>query len=472
MSDKSERSKSGRKPQKREGGIILPFRRETTLNVGLIIFLFIFLYLAYSLFRGLTRENYSSFSVGTEERLNASQNYHALILRQEKNVVSHWAGYVDFFAPEGSHVSVGSVVSSVDELGSYSESVRQAMDLQSLDKEDLINLKTRLRSLSLDYEGNRFSSVYEAKGMISAFFMSHLGSASLDVLEQNASLNEFFHVHKSDTSGLILYYYDDYENKEIRELSTADFAGKNYQRHATENLVTVGDFLYKLVDSETWRLVVNVNAQEAAQYGAQGIINFTFLKNGLQAQAPCRIYNGADGSYLMELTLDRYMVQFCTDRYVEIRIEDTGALGYKIPLSCAVNETAYLIPRAFEIGDGAGAKGTFLQEIYAGSSKTVQTVTANVYARDDEYCYVGLDAFQPESVLVSTQSQERYTIRLTTVMLGVYQINSGYTEFCPIEVIEQTGDYLLVSRYTKNGISTYDKLLLNAASHKAGDILR
>lgn len=455
----------------REGAKILPFRRETTFNVGLIIFIFIFLYLAYSLIHGLTRESYSSFSVGKEEQLNASRSYHALILRSEEMIQSHWAGYVDFLAPEGSHVSVGSPVSSVDELGSYSESIRQAADLNNLTREELLSLKDRLRSLSLNYDGSSFNRIYEERSGISAFFMSHLGSASLAVLEQNASLNEFFHVHKSDTSGLVLYYYDGYEKKEPRELTAADFTGKNYERHSTENLVTVGDFLYKRVDSETWRLLLPVDAQEAAQYGATGSVSFTFLKNGLQAKAPCRVLNGADGSFLLELTLSRYMVQFASDRFTEIRIDDEGPAGYKIPASCAVNETVYLIPRSYEISGNSGS-GTFLQEVYSGTVKSAQSISAAVYYRDEDYCYASMDAFSPEAVLILPDSQERYTVRLTTVMLGVYQINAGYTVFCPIEVLDQTGEYMLVKKGTQNGVSTYDSLLLNASGYSAGQILR
>ena len=214
-------------------------------------------------------------------------------------MVSHWAGYVDFFAPEASHVSVGSIVNSVDELGTYSEAIRKASDLQRLNDEELLHLKSRLQNLSVSYSGNRFPSVYEGKDSINSFFMSHIGSASLAVLDQNASLNEFFHVHKSDTSGLVLYYSDGYESKQAKDLTAEDFAGTAYKRQRTDNLVTVGDFLYKLVDSEDWSLVLPITAEEAAYYNDKTSLRFTFLKNGLNAEAKCQVMNGADGSYLM-----------------------------------------------------------------------------------------------------------------------------------------------------------------------------
>ena len=62
---------------RREGAKILPFRREISLNLGVIIFLFILLYLVVSLVRSASREPYSLFEVGREESLNTSQSHRA-----------------------------------------------------------------------------------------------------------------------------------------------------------------------------------------------------------------------------------------------------------------------------------------------------------------------------------------------------------------------------------------------------------
>ena len=387
-------------------------------------------------------------------------------------MVYHWAGYVDFFAPEASHVSVGSIVNSVDELGTYSEAIRKASDLQRLNDEELLHLKSRLQNLSVSYSGNRFPSVYEGKDSINSFFMSHIGSASLAVLDQNASLNEFFHVHKSDTSGLVLYYSDGYESKQAKDLTAEDFAGTAYKRQRTDNLVTVGDFLYKLVDSEDWSLVLPITAEEAAYYNDKTSLRFTFLKNGLNAEAKCQVMNGADGSYLMELKLTRYLVQFATERFAEIRIDQAGEKGYKVPLSCQVEETVYLIPRDYELKDDKGNGVGFLQAVYNGSVQTAQYIQPTVYIRNEEYCYVSRESLPPETTLIKQDSQDRFTVRLTTVLNGVYQINSGFTVFCPIEILERSGEYLLVKRGTPNGIATYDSLLLNADGYTTGQILR
>lgn len=469
---------TGRQTQKRrsskgrEGAKILPFRRELTINLGVIIFLFILLYLAVSVIRSATRESYSTFTVGREESLNGNQTYRALILRNEQLVTSRWAGYVDMFAPECGHVSIGSVVTSVDEIGTYSEKIKEVAELQSLSRDELRNFKTRLQKLSLNYDSRSFSAVYESRGAISAFFSTHVGKASLDVLEGNAALNEFFHLYKSDTTGMILYYKDGFEGRKPEAVTALDFESRDYQRESTARLVTLGDFLYKLVDSENWTLVVPLTAEEAAKYASLSRIDLTFLKNGLQTTAAAQVYNGPDGSLLLRLDLSRYMVQFATDRFTEIRLEGFGSEGLKIPVSCRVEENVYLIPREFETVREDGEPDGFYQELVTGSEQTIRHITPAVYKRDDRYCYVSRQDLPAESVLIRQNSQDRYTIRLTAALTGVYQVNAGYTVFCPVEILEESGDYLLVKRGTERGIATFDEVLLNGTRYTDGQILR
>ena len=468
----NRQTRNNERNARREGAKILPFRREISLNLGVIIFLFILLYLVVSLVRSATREPYSVFEVGREERLSGSQSHRALILRSEQVISSRWAGYVDLFAPESGHVSVGSVVTSVDEIGTYSQKIKEVAELQSLSKEELRSFKTRLQKLSYSYTGMDYGRVYESRDNIRAFFSTHIGKASLEVLEDNAFLNEFFHVYKSDTSGLILYYKDGFEGKEPETVTAADFENRDYQRESTQELVTLGDFLYKLVDSEDWSLLVPLDAEGAARYGGMSSVPITFLKNGLKTRAACQVINGADGSLLLQLDLSRYLVQFAAERFTEIRIDTEGEEGLKIPASCRVEENVYLIPLEYEAFLPDGSSDGFYQEIRSGSETTVRHIQPRVFKRDDTYCYVSREEVPAESILIKQDSQDRYTVRLTSSLVGVYQINTGYTVFCPIEILEESGEYLLVKRGTAHGISTFDKLLLNGSRYGAGQILR
>ncbi|MBQ4425376.1 MAG: hypothetical protein II882_06545 [Lachnospiraceae bacterium] len=461
-----------RKPKssKKEGARILPFRRNITVNIGLIVFLFIFLYLAVFLIRYATRQTYSSFTVGMPESLTESKVYTALILRDEETFLSDWAGNVDMYAASSGHVRIGMPVVSVDEIGSYSDTIRESASQQALGKEDLLALKAKLKNLSVLYNIGKTSSIYEEKLAISTYFQNNIGTASLAALEDSLAYSEFFHVLRAGNTGLVLYYRDGYEDVRASSLKADDFTGDKYKRENTASLVTSGDFLYKLVESENWQLIVPLTAQEAAFYGALSSVRFSFIKNGISQTAPCMVLTGADGSYLLQISLSRFLIRFASERYTEIRIDQNAQSGYKIPRSALVTESFYLIPREYEIDDPE-VNGKFLAESYSGQVASAQLIDPTVYYRDDNYCYVSRSEVPEGTVLAATDSSERFTVRLNAFLNGVYLINTGYTHFCPIEILDEDAEYFLVSTNLKGGLSTYDTILLNADRYKEGQVL-
>ena len=234
--------------------------------------------------------------------------------------------------------------------------------------------------------------------------------------------------------------------------------------------MTSGDFLYKLVESENWQLIVPLTAQEAAFYGALSSVRFSFIKNGISQTAPCMVLTGADGSYLLQISLSRFLIRFASERYTEIRIDQNAQSGYKIPRSALVTESFYLIPREYEIDDPE-VNGKFLAESYSGQVASAQLIDPTVYYRDDNYCYVSRSEVPEGTVLAATDSSERFTVRLNAFLNGVYLINTGYTHFCPIEILDEDAEYFLVSTNLKGGLSTYDTILLNADRYKEGQVL-
>lgn len=412
------------------------------------------------------QEDYSSYKVGLPENLTENLSYQALILRSETPVYADCAGYADFYVREGSHVSVGTSVASVDEVGVYSETVREARKEQSLTKGDLERLKSQLKTLSSGYDPLNFSLVYETKGNIDAYFMNSVSTAAFAGLEKSSSAAEFFHIYRSGSSGVAAYYLDGYEKTEPKNLTAADFSAKNYNRRGAENLVTKGDFLYKVITSENWSLLFPVTAEEAALYGQSTSLNFTFLQNGLSLKAASSVLTGADGSYFVKLDLDRYMVQFASERYTRIRVSRSAEKGFKIPRSAVVSENFYMIPRGFESDSG------FIFMDYSGSMTNPVVISPKVYFRDEQYCYVSVQDLDNGMVLAKPESDDRYTVRLTSLLDGVYEINKGYTVFCPIEILDESDDYLLIRRNTTNGVAAYDTLLLDARGYTMGQLLQ
>lgn len=452
--------------EREEGAKILPLRRGANINIGLVIFLFIFLYLAYSLIHFATKENYTTFQVGLPETLSEEQTYQALLLRTEQTVASDHAGYVDLFVEEGSRVSVGMDIASVDEVGSYSEQIREAMKDRSLAKEDLLRMKTALKDLSVSYDPMNFASVYERKSMLHA---TVLGSNVADLytsIAGSTSAAEFFHVSECSISGIAAYYLDGFESKEVRDLTAADFDAAKYQRAVTGRVVAPGDFLYKIIPSENWKMAVPISEEEAASYGAYTSLNITFLKNGLKTTASSSVVTGADGGLYLQLELSRYMIRFIGDRFARIRISRSEESGFKLPKTALTTEELYMIPRDYQTDGG------FIAVNYTDGGENVSLIDPDLAFTDEQYCYVELSKIEGGTILAKPDSAERYTVRLTAQMDGVYKIGKGYTEYCPVVIIDSSEDYVLVARNTERGLTSYETILLNAKGYRAGQILQ
>ena len=451
---------------KEEGARILPLRRGININIGLVIFLFVFLYLAYSLISFASRDNYSVFQVGLPGSLSEEQTYQALLLRNEQVVRADYSGYVDLYVQEGGRVSVGTDIASVDEVGSYSEQIREAITERALSKEDLLRMKTALKEIAGSYDGMNFGAVYERKNMLHSAVLAGSVSELYGTVISSTSAAEFFHTNTCAMSGTVVYYCDGFETKDIKELTAADFDTGKYERQTTQDLVAQGDFLYKIVPSENWKMAVPISSEEAAEYAGTPALNVTFLKNGLKTTAASSVVTGADGNYYLQLELSRYMVRFIADRYAQIRISRTQDYGFKIPKTSLTAEEYYMIPKEYRTDAG------FIRVSYANGVESVSAADLEVVFSDDRYCYVSTESVESGAILARPDSDERCTVRLTAALTGVYKINKGYTEFCPVVILDSSDDYVLAAKNVENGITSYDTILLNAEGYRSGQILQ
>ena len=106
------------------------------------------------------------------------------------------------------------------------------------------------------------------------------------------------------------------------------------------------------------------------------------------------------------------------------------------------------------------------------AAEKVEVLDPLIAYEDEEYCYIALNAIESGTILAKTDSDERYTVRLTAELEGVYKISKGFTEFCPVVVLDRTDDYILAAKNTRGGVSAYDAILLNAKGYTSGQILQ
>ena len=94
----------------------IPYRRPFRLNVGLFMFLIIFIYVLISVLTYLTSNKTEVYEVRSGS-LSDNQVYQGIALRNESVVNSDYTGTINFYNKEGERVPEGGLAFSVDETG-------------------------------------------------------------------------------------------------------------------------------------------------------------------------------------------------------------------------------------------------------------------------------------------------------------------------------------------------------------------
>ena len=95
-------------------------------------------------------------------------------------------------------------------------------------------------------------------------------------------------------------------------------------------------------------------------------------------------------------------------------------------------------------------------------------------ASTDEYYYVeksddGL--LKSGDYLVKPDSNERFQVGPTAKLTGAYNINKGYAVFKQVKELANSGEYYIVEKGTKYGLSVYDHIVLDASTVSDGQIV-
>ena len=133
-----------------------------------------------------------------------------------------------------------------------------------------------------------------------------------------------------------------------------------------------------------------------------------------------------------------------------------------------MNKDFYVIPTGYETTGNDSDEIGFLKEVEgADGENSTEFVSTTVYAQQDDFYYVDMTAFEEGDVLVKPNSTERYTIRDTMPLEGVYSTNRGYAVFRRISIIDQNE----VETGTDYGIALYDNIVYDSSTVKEEEIL-
>lgn len=228
-----------------------------------------------------------------------------------------------------------------------------------------------------------------------------------------------------------------------------------------------------MVTSENWYLMIKLNQDDISKYGLQSkkTIDIKVKKDNMTFTCGFSIIEKGDGIY-GRLSLDSYMIRYASERFLDIELVTTGKSGMKIPVSSVTENDFYEIPKSYMTKGGNSNNYGFIVEKYDENGNIVPSFAeADIYKTTDEYVYVNKESFESGQVIVMPDSSSRFVIGPVAKLKGVYCVNTGYTIFCPVEILDQNNEYYIVKQKITHGITVYDRILLEADKYKPNEMI-
>lgn len=450
-------------------------RPVARFDAGTFIFFIIFLLLAVQFIVYLGKEHISFYEV-TEKSIADDNVCQGIILRNEKIIETDKAGYISYYVGDGERVGKQEPVYSVDESGDIYDLLTSEETEGTLTKKDWYAIRSDISMFRKDYSDSNYSAVRDFKYDIEN---SMLELKNVDMLKNVKSIlketgdTSTFQIVKSEESGIISYCFDGMEGLKSEDITAESFDKKNYKRTQlrSNQQAASGAAVYKSISDENWQIVVKLAESQYEKIKEKEKISITFLKDGLSTTAGIVSYE-KDGDYFACLSLDRYMIQYLNDRFIEIELFINSAQGLKIPNSSIVTRSFYQIPIAYYRENKDGNGGVYREEYQENGEMELVFHAAEDFYNDGVSVYIDVEAVPSGSVLHAEDEEEStFVVAETQEMEGVYNVNNGYCIFRRILKIYENSDYAIVEKETPGGISVYDHIVLNASTVKDGDIL-
>ena len=449
----------------REEPKITAYRRPFRLNIGTLIFGVMFIYIIACVVLYFRTSHMNGYEV-TVGSLTENNVYRGIALRKEEIRYSTDAGYIFYFVPESTHIGVSSMVYTLDSSGTLSETLNNGSQDLKLQDEDLSDFKSLIVTYKNRFSERQFQSVYDFKDQLNNELNSLSNKVILSSLNQMDLSGSGITRYRADKPGDVVYYIDGYENATPEEITAEDFDQTGYEKKilTSNSLIGNGDPVYKIVTSEDWSLILEVDNARAAELVTDNYVLVKFLKDQFRMYGKVSLHGpgSTEDTTLVELQFTTSMVDYISDRYLDVELILDELEGLKIPNTAITSKEFYLIDKDYFVKGTGGADGVMRRTYTENGEASAEFVRTNIYSQKDDKYYVDQDVLNGGDVILKPDSGDTYTISDRATLVGVFNINKGYADFREVTILAQNDEYAIVKSDTTYGLSNYDYIALNA----------
>ena len=445
------------------------YQKKKHVNIGIIIFGVVFIYLVMTVLLYLTAQHISVYEVRVGSILRDS-TYTGLALRNETVIRSDGKGYVNYFVSEGSKVGAKTEVYALsDQKLQFEEDKKKTQKLTSAEQD---SIRQKTQTFCENYVDESFSDIYTLRSSIDSILDGKSNQSKQEQLAQMVdSDTDGLAIYSAEADGIILYSTDGFENIKPADVTPEMLSKKNYNKTEQKNNTKIksGDPVYKIVSDDDWTLIVPLGKQTAKELKDALSVQVRFPKDNETMTAVFSVKK-VNGSYLGYLTFENSMVRYAQDRFVDVELVLEDQSGLKIPKSAVTTKSFYVIPDDYLTqGGNSNATGVLVDT----GKEHAEFQSINIYYRDaiNGLVYVSKDDFKENTTLRKPDSEDSYKIKKTRKLKGVYNINRGYAVFRQIQILCESDEYYIIQNGDNYGLSNYDHIALNGKDVHEGDVV-
>jgi hypothetical protein len=456
---------------------VVKYRRKP--KAAGFIFAIILIYIICFIVMYFSKSKVQTYEVESGS-LTTNTSFTGIAMRTEQVFYSQYSGDINYYQRENTKVKSSDIVYTVDETGRVSDILSQYSTTgeNSLSKQSLADIKSMLNHFKTSYDGGNFSDIYDLKADINSTVLQAMNESIMNNLEsiiESTGSHDLFQTVQAGTSGIVVYSVDGYENLSDTDITSDDFDKDKYtkQNLKSESLVVAGNPVYKLVTSEDWYILIPLTKEQIEQFdlNSKSSVTIKFKKDNITTSAGFQLVTNDDNIY-GKLSLDRYMIRYASERLLDIELVFASKTGLKIPVSAVTESDFYTVPKEYLTSGGNSSSDGFICEKYDDNGQLVTSFEeADIYKTTDTLYYISCNDFDKGTILVKPDSSDRYVLGSIDRLKGVYCVNTGYTVFELVEIIDENNEYYVVKQGLTHGISAYDHILLNAEKYSENEMI-
>ncbi len=451
---------------------VVKMRPRFRFNIGVLIFLIIFVYVMYFIVSYFTAKHVRAYMVDNGS-LVQEDTYTGLCVRDETVSYAGKSGMIIYYATAGERVGAHTLVYSLDSDGVINSLIDSDDAGKYIYDSDYNDIANTIKSYDLAYNPMSFDTVYNLKSTVNSALREAMNTNALDALTSSGDAAGALSLSYANRDGIVEYYTDGYETLTAENVSVDMLDETSYSSINLESNVGIesGDAVYKLVTDESWSVAVAVSDETAATLEEMGTVNVTFQSDHQSAYAKVSFNDTSDGRIAI-LTFSNSMERYASMRYVDIRLNLDAVTGLKIPNSAIIDKEFIVIPEECATKGGNSFDTGFLvrEEDEEGNESAVFK-TPTISYESDGYYYIDKSELDLGSVIYKPDSSDTYTANETMTLSGAYCINKGYAVFKKINILYSNDEYSIVEAGLSYGLSLYDYIALDATAVTEGVII-